>query len=1301
MLLTGSATAVGEKPTRGQVVRSLLARSRLLEDVRFRVPVEAYRRYLREVLGIAPAAPPPVACVATDGRYHLTLDGAGTGDLAARVTYHVLHPRSAGDLPVLTAKRTWTNVTVNGKPASLATRNGWLRLRPRDVGPYVVAARTSWRADPGRGGTLAFDVARTTRTVLRFDSPSRWQVTADGSPEEIAGQAQRGTHGQLCLTPRTRVNVTCAHPIALEPRPPRYELRGATAWNLDTGRQQVAASMRVGIFGGRTDRLSLSLPPAARRVSIRGPDVREARAAGGEATVFLRGAVTGQTRLDVTYELPLTPGSIQRLDPIRIRDGHWSGGTVVVTNTTGDSEILEHTATGLREIHPADLPGEARRILAGKIVLAYSITARDFAVAIDAVRLGEFALRESIADLANYQVLLRPDGQVLCKVDYEVRNRGRQFLRVSLPDDALVLSARVNDRSQPLTPVPGRAGEVLLPLVRSRASVKGLVSFPVQIVMLWRGPALRSTRTAELPLPRIDLPVAYGWCELYAPRGMDVQKWSGPLRSVARYSSETAVASLSYGRGELAEGYALTDRPTVEARPTGEGDRPTPTPEPVLKRLFRGLDNFSPLAMGVKAPPPAPRPATQPGPQPDSPAVTPTTVVPVRGGTLVLGGQIMLSRNYYRAGRDYYDKGDYKNASDSLTKAIRLAPKNPEAANAHRLLANIKMVRGDLAASSRQEKALGRQVKKEISSLNVHLEQQQQELIEQAGQATREGRQAQAEASYRAAVSLGEKLIARGAEEREQGVRLREATKTLERLRKDQQAQATRLRQWFEKTKAAGEYAEALKVGKALQKLDKQEGPEGDLRDELEKLAVESVRQKTSRGSARFGLGPKSTKRHAEPADPGKSRPADRPETLTRRVYDVRDLLVDVPNFKAPRIELGEADPKRRTGGGGKAGGIFEDAPRRGRDGEKDAKNAQAGLTDDFTKLVRRALGKKSTDEDAGVQVVNGQLVVSASADDQKLTRGLIDTLRKVRGPQVELRGNIAEQRAAGLVTTAGDLDADASVNGTLTARTSPGTFSYARTDARPEGESRRTELAKNPEFQDFLERNYDWQLEHRKGDGGWGFAGAGSLSGKVPAIVPRDDDKDRAAKQVHDKALMNLGQKVAVNSMNVNLGTAATRQLGVRFVRGRNGLRYTVVDEAQLRTLREIEGQRSGPGRGVPANPRLQETIVGTDALLASGQRANVTFAAEGGNTIDLYQNPIALPHEKYILIDNGSFLTAVKAGEMQHWTRRAKSVEFAEVPQDLDVPRVGRLVKFEKTLIKPADELTIRARYTWTGKE
>ena len=109
------------------------------------------------------------------------------------------------------------------------------------------------------------------------------------------------------------------------------------------------------------------------------------------------------------------------------------------------------------------------------------------------------------------------------------------------------------------------------------------------------------------------------------------------------------------------------------------------------------------------------------------------------------------------------------------------------------------------------------------------------------------------------------------------------------------------------------------------------------------------------------------------------------------------------------------------------------------------------------------------------------------------------------------------------------------------------------------------------------------------------------------------------------------------------------------------------------------------------------QDTIVGTDALLANRWTANVRFGGDRGNTLDINNNPIDLPHEKYILIDNHGYLTAVRAAKMQYWTQAPEAEPVVEVPEEINVPRVGRRIKFEKTLVKPTDALVLRVEYSW----
>jgi len=238
--------------------------------------------------------------------------------------------------------------------------------------------------------------------------------------------------------------------------------------------------------------------------------------------------------------------------------------------------------------------------------------------------------------------------------------------------------------------------------------------------------------------------------------------------------------------------------------------------------------------------------------------------------------------------------------------------------------------------------------------------------------------------------------------------------------------------------------------------------------------------------------------------------------------------------------------------------------------------------------------------------------------------------------------------------------------------------------------------LAANKELKSFIENNYDWAIQ--------GGRRRGPVDHNEPdletTVTVPEGGTLRVGGQVielMEKLGRNEGQKVTVNSINVNGDARTAAALGVRFVRGNNGVVYGVIDEAQFRSLMELDAQAARRGRAVAANGRMQDTIVGTDALIANDMLANVSFVADKGNTLNVADNTIALPHESYLLIDNGTYLTAVRAGPMQHWTEKPAAVQFVEVPQNIEVPRVGQLVKLEKTLLEPSDPMVIRAQYTW----
>ncbi|HUU60617.1 MAG TPA: hypothetical protein VMZ50_13840, partial [Phycisphaerae bacterium] len=725
------------------------------------------------------------------------------------------------------------------------------------------------------------------------------------------------------------------------------------------------------------------------------------------------------------------------------------------------------------------------------------------------------------------------------------------------------------------------------------------------------------------------------------------------------------------------------------------------------------------------------------GPQPAlRPSTLPSRGIAVTGDGMFFAGGIVLSgsndfalaRNYWQAGQEYYGRNDFGNAASALERVRTLAPNSPEAANASRLLSNIRMAQGQLTLESRGEKAAAAKVQSGISAQNRYLLQTQQKLLEEGTVELRAGRTGSAALKLEAAEALSHQLTAQGESQTEQRAVMREATEKLKEVRRQQKAQTAEVREKVRSLKGSGKYDEAMELAKRLPQAAPDDAAFQDELDELAVLAAVEGRTRSTRGwidtgrkamdeleydkaVERFNKALELAPGNEEASGLLKHARALREVSATgRRIlthYDTnRRITRDVDADTAPRVErprdAEDSLLRRLRGGPGETTmpqPTAKPAPPR-----EDAGGTLRRVYDVNALVTRGSLSmggggggdatyRAPTDEEtrreneriaralAGVDVAGGgkdggvvhapvhvslrsgnTLVVTGTEQQQEVIADLLKKLGEARGPQVQLGTNIARQRAEGLGVQSG-----------------PARLPPVDSDGQA-ADGWKNALADNAELKEFIERNYDWVLEDRR----------------AAAATPLPSVSGRALTQ---KLRINLGQKVTVQSINVNADAGAAAGMGVRFQRGNNGVVYALADEGQIRTLLALAAQTGATSGRAPANERRQDTIVGTAALLANGMLANVTYAADTGNSLVINGNAVAVPHQQYVLINNGRYLTALRAGPMQHWTQGPAPVRFAEVTPEIDVPRVGRLVKFEKTLVQPTDQLVLRAEYVWEG--
>jgi type II secretory pathway component GspD/PulD (secretin) len=146
------------------------------------------------------------------------------------------------------------------------------------------------------------------------------------------------------------------------------------------------------------------------------------------------------------------------------------------------------------------------------------------------------------------------------------------------------------------------------------------------------------------------------------------------------------------------------------------------------------------------------------------------------------------------------------------------------------------------------------------------------------------------------------------------------------------------------------------------------------------------------------------------------STQADLSRTTDIRSYDIRDLLVQVPNFSdAPEFDLNAALSNTNTGGstgigggggggrGGGAGGLFATEAET----TEELKTRQE-LVDEITTLIRDTVGRPEDWEAAGGSVssmkeLNGVLIVRTTPENHRQIATLLRQLRETRALQIAI----------------------------------------------------------------------------------------------------------------------------------------------------------------------------------------------------------------------------------------------------------------------------------------------------------
>lgn len=481
-----------------------------------------------------------VESVLWDGQAAATAVGPGggvtvTGQVTGRATIEVVAfvpgdpARAALRLTVMAASRGELEASA---PAGLVPQLQAVDQAPPIEwrAPRAVAAPTRRAgrrgvAAAGTGGAVGAPVGPPGEPMLRFLSAAPAIDLSFGAAPAAPGDAA------AVVVARAGLGLTIGD----------AELRGhgRLVWELRRGAVSAVQFATAGI-------------PAD--AAITGPGVRAVQRNGDTVRVELQAPVSTRLELGLRWSAAIGKATESRVALPQIRfDDVFRAEASLQLARDGEVEAVP-AASGWTPSSAAGLPVWGQGLVEGTPTAAFTSNGTG-AGELDLLRFVPIEGPPVVVDVAAYEIATSREGRALMRAHYEVRNERAASLKLTPPPGFSVLGVRVAGETAMIARDADGAWRV--PLQRSVDTVSGLLSFPVEVALLGDGAGAWARREKrELPLPRLDAPVAVMRVTLHLPPGYRSRMKPGDGEVVAAF---TRGEGIHYGMGVGDVGAAEAD----------------------------------------------------------------------------------------------------------------------------------------------------------------------------------------------------------------------------------------------------------------------------------------------------------------------------------------------------------------------------------------------------------------------------------------------------------------------------------------------------------------------------------------------------------------------------------------------------------------------------------------------------------------------------------------------------------------------------------------------------------------------
>ena len=489
--------------------------------------------------------PPPVAAVLARADLRVRVaDGTARGAFVLEGEVF----RSGPTRVALVAAATLLDARLAGKPLPVFREGDVTSAVIVGPAPFTVAVdwAASVVAEPGRA-SLSVPVPAAGSARISLDLPGE-QMDVRIEPGLVTHRAAAAgrTVVEATLEPGREARVSWSAregSTSAAAREVRLLSDVKTLVSLDESDLRLTALVEVNVVQGEPRRFVLHLPPGFEVSGVSGSALDTTEETAGSLTLKLIENAPRRAVFLVGLEQAAASRSFERELPFVSVEGAQRETGEIAFEGMGTLELVASEGGTLRRMDAREVAQPLRALARQPLLAAFRYHRRaDEAPSLKLAvrRFPDAPVLAALAERAQVTTLVTSEGRMLTEIALTVRNQAQPFLRIGLPAGATILSADVGGES--VKPVQGEGG-ARVPLLRPGFRPEG--PYAVSFAYLHAGTALGRKGTAEIALPKLDLPVSVVEWELFLPDRYKVKSFGGNvLRAelLPEYGGDVGVA---------------------------------------------------------------------------------------------------------------------------------------------------------------------------------------------------------------------------------------------------------------------------------------------------------------------------------------------------------------------------------------------------------------------------------------------------------------------------------------------------------------------------------------------------------------------------------------------------------------------------------------------------------------------------------------------------------------------------------------------------------------------------------------